>query len=172
MKYIMLIYQGSALETQAALPEAEQKQIYADYGAINTTPGVTPGLPMGLPEHATTVRVERERRVTTGEDKLQPLVGKRRGGHGLLGNGGGEQARLGGERPLAANAIRGTVPRRGHQPRARIGRDAVARPSFGGDGERLLRGFLGAVEVAEKADQGGQDAAPFLAEDPIECRYQ
>lgn len=32
MKYIMLIYQGTALETQAALSEAEQKQVYADYG--------------------------------------------------------------------------------------------------------------------------------------------
>jgi hypothetical protein len=31
MKYIMLIYQGPALERQAALPEEEQKQVYADY---------------------------------------------------------------------------------------------------------------------------------------------
>ena len=31
MKYIMLIYQGTALERQAALPEEEQKQVYADY---------------------------------------------------------------------------------------------------------------------------------------------
>ena len=65
MKYIMLIYQGSALERQAALPEDEQKQVYADYQGINQTPGVTPGLPMGLPENATTVRVERGETVTT-----------------------------------------------------------------------------------------------------------
>jgi len=58
MKYIVLIYQGTALERQAALPEEEQKQVYADYQGINQTPGVTPGLPMGLPESATTVRVE------------------------------------------------------------------------------------------------------------------
>jgi hypothetical protein len=58
MKYVMLIYQGTAHETQAALPEAEQKQVYADYAAINQTPGVTPGLPMSLPQKATTVRVE------------------------------------------------------------------------------------------------------------------
>ena len=56
MKYIMLIFQGTALERQAALPEEEQKQVYADYQGINQTPGVTPGLPMGLPENATTVR--------------------------------------------------------------------------------------------------------------------
>ncbi len=58
MKYVMLIYQGTALERQAALPEDEQKKVYADYQAINQTPGVTPGLPMGLPQNATTVRVE------------------------------------------------------------------------------------------------------------------
>ncbi|WP_067170384.1 hypothetical protein [Microtetraspora niveoalba] len=58
MKYVMLIFRGTALEGQAALSEEEQKQIYADYRAINQTPGVTPGVPMGLPENATTVRVE------------------------------------------------------------------------------------------------------------------
>jgi hypothetical protein len=65
MKYIMLIYQGPALERQAALPEEEQKQVYADYQGINQTPGVTPGLPMGLPENATTVRVEAGTTLTT-----------------------------------------------------------------------------------------------------------
>jgi hypothetical protein len=62
MQYVMLIYQGTTplpgSEEAAALSEEELKQIYADYGAINTTPGVTPGLPLGLPENATTVRVE------------------------------------------------------------------------------------------------------------------
>jgi hypothetical protein len=65
MKYIMLIYQGTALERQAALPEDEQKKVYADYQAINQTPGVTPGLPMGLPQNATTVRVEGSKTLTT-----------------------------------------------------------------------------------------------------------
>jgi hypothetical protein len=37
------------------------------------------------------------------------------------------------------------------------------RPSLGRDGERLLRGFLGEVEVAEDADQGRQDATPLVA---------
>jgi hypothetical protein len=57
MKYVMLIYQGDALERQGALAEDEQK-VYADYQGINQTPGVTPGLPMSLPQKATTVRVE------------------------------------------------------------------------------------------------------------------
>jgi len=65
MKYIMLIYQGTALERQAALPEEEQKKVYADYQGINQTPGVTPGLPMGLPQNATTVRVEGGKTLTT-----------------------------------------------------------------------------------------------------------
>jgi len=65
MKYVVLIYQGTALERQAALPEEEQKQVYADYQRINQAPGVTPGLPMGLPESATTVRVEGGRTLTT-----------------------------------------------------------------------------------------------------------
>jgi hypothetical protein len=65
MQYIMLIYQGEALERQAALAEDEQKQVYADYQGINETPGVTPGLPMGLPQNATTVRVEGGKALTT-----------------------------------------------------------------------------------------------------------
>ena len=38
MQYVMLIYQGDALERQAALPEEEQKQVNADYQGINQTP--------------------------------------------------------------------------------------------------------------------------------------
>lgn len=58
MQFVMLIYQGDALERQAALPEESQQQVWADYAALNETPGVTPGLPLSLPENATTVRVE------------------------------------------------------------------------------------------------------------------
>jgi hypothetical protein len=65
MHYVMLIYQGSALEQQAALSEEETKQVYADYQGINESPGVTPGLPMALPEKATTVRVEGGKTLTT-----------------------------------------------------------------------------------------------------------
>ena len=65
MQYIMLVYQGSALEQQAALSEEEQKQVYADYQGINQTPGVTTVPPMGLPENATTVRIEGGKTLTT-----------------------------------------------------------------------------------------------------------
>jgi len=70
MQYVMLIYQGTTpLPTSpddwATLSEEEQKAVYADYAAINQTPGVTPGLPLGLPENATTVRVDNGKTLTT-----------------------------------------------------------------------------------------------------------
>lgn len=62
MHYVMLIYHGTAplpgTDASDALPEEEQKKIYADYAAINQAPGVTPGAPMGLPDNATTVQVK------------------------------------------------------------------------------------------------------------------
>ncbi len=70
MKYMLLIHQGSTPtpndpEAWARLSEAEQQQIYADYGALNETPGVTPGARMHAPEAATTVRVDGERTLVT-----------------------------------------------------------------------------------------------------------
>jgi hypothetical protein len=62
MKYVLMIYQGPApplpgSDRWKALPEAEQKAIYADYAELGKTPGVTPGLPLGLPDAARTVQV-------------------------------------------------------------------------------------------------------------------
>ena len=82
-----------------------------------------------------------------------------------------EQPGLRGERAVAADAVDRAVARRRHQPGARVGRDAVARPALRGDREGLLRGFLGEVEVAEEADQRGEDAAPLVAEGLLEDRY-
>ena len=70
MRYILLIHQGTTPtprdpEAWARLSEDEQKQVYADYGAINQTPGVTPGLGLSEPETATTVRVENGQTLTT-----------------------------------------------------------------------------------------------------------
>ncbi len=58
------------------------------------------------------------------------------------------------------------------QPGAWVAWGAVAWPSVGGDGERLLRGFLGEVEVPEETVQDGQHATPSLTEDLVECPYQ
>jgi hypothetical protein len=80
VQYIMVIYQGSALERQAELGEDELKQVYADYQALNQTPGVTPGLPMGLPENATTVRVEGGKTLTTDG----PFIGMKEAIGGLF----------------------------------------------------------------------------------------
>jgi len=80
MKYVMVIYQGDAQERQAALPEEEQKQVYADYQEINQMPGVTPVPPMGLPENATTVRVEGGKTLTTDG----PFVGMKEAVGGLF----------------------------------------------------------------------------------------
>jgi len=58
----LAIYQGTTplpgTAAWEALPDDEQKRIYADYGALNQAPGVAPGPPLGLPENATTVRGE------------------------------------------------------------------------------------------------------------------
>ena len=70
MKYMMLIHQGSTPTPQdpeawATLPAEEQQRVFADYQALNQTPGVTPGLGLADPQTATTVRVEDGRTLTT-----------------------------------------------------------------------------------------------------------
>jgi len=70
MKYMLLIQQGDtptpqSPEAWATLSGDEQKAVFADYQAINQTPGVTPGLGLDVPETATTVRVEDGRTLTT-----------------------------------------------------------------------------------------------------------
>ena len=63
MKYMLLIHQGDAPTPRSSdewerLSEDEQNAVYADYKAINETPGVSPGLQLQDPEAATTVRVQ------------------------------------------------------------------------------------------------------------------
>ena len=70
MKYMLLIHQGDtptpqSPETWARLSEDEQKAVFADYQAVNETPGVTPGAWLQPPEAATTVRVEDGKKLTT-----------------------------------------------------------------------------------------------------------
>jgi len=70
MKYLLLIHQGDTPtprdpDAWAKLSEEEQRQVFADYQALNQTPGVTPGLWMQPPELATTVRVQDGRTLTT-----------------------------------------------------------------------------------------------------------
>jgi hypothetical protein len=69
MKYMMLIYQGDTptppSEEWDKLPEEEKAAVYADYKALNTTPGVSPGQQMQSPDMATTVRVKDGEVLTT-----------------------------------------------------------------------------------------------------------
>ncbi|RZQ61952.1 YciI family protein [Amycolatopsis suaedae] len=68
MKYMLLIHHGhSADDTSVwdALSEEEQQAVYADYYAINQTPGVTPGEGLDAAETATTVRVENGKPLVT-----------------------------------------------------------------------------------------------------------
>jgi hypothetical protein len=70
MQYVMLIHQGDTptpfdQDAWGKLSAEEQQRIYADYQALNQTPGVTPGLGMQPPELATTVRVVDGKTLTT-----------------------------------------------------------------------------------------------------------
>jgi hypothetical protein len=71
MKFMLLIQQGTTPTPQdpeawAKLSEEEQQAVYADYKAINQTPGVTPAdVQMQPPETATTVRVKDGQTLTT-----------------------------------------------------------------------------------------------------------
>jgi hypothetical protein len=63
MKFMLLIQQGTTPTPQdpdawSRLSEDEQKAVYADYKAVNETPGVTPGQWLQSPEMSTTVRVQ------------------------------------------------------------------------------------------------------------------
>jgi len=70
MPYVMLIFHGAppplpGTPAWQALSEDEQKAVYAEYGALNAIPGLTPGVPMGLPDEATTFRVQDGKALTT-----------------------------------------------------------------------------------------------------------
>jgi hypothetical protein len=70
MRYLLLIHQGTAPTPRDPdewnrLSEEERNAVYADYKAVNETPGVSPGVEMQPPEAATTVRVEDGKTLTT-----------------------------------------------------------------------------------------------------------
>jgi len=70
MKYVLLIHQGDTptpydAEAWERLPDEDKQAIFADYQAINETPGVSPGLQMQPPQAATTIRVRGGRTLAT-----------------------------------------------------------------------------------------------------------
>ena len=129
--------------------------------------------PAERPQCERDLGIEVERRMATREDELQALVRDRRLVHLVLHRFRHvEQAGLRQERALAADPVDRAVARGRHEPGARVVGSSLAGPALGGDRKRLLRGFLGEVEVAEEADQAGEDAAPLVAKDLLERRQR
>lgn len=63
MKFVLVIYHGSMPipglpGAGAPLSADEQKAVYADFAALNKLENLSPAPPLGLPQNATTVRVE------------------------------------------------------------------------------------------------------------------
>jgi len=69
MKYMLLIHQGTTpvpgTEAWENLSQEEKGAVYANYQAVNQTPGLTPGQQMQPAELATTVRVRDGKTLTT-----------------------------------------------------------------------------------------------------------
>jgi hypothetical protein len=69
VQYVLFIYQGTTptpddSERWNALSEETRQAIYAGYGEINRTPGVTPGVGLKPPAAAVTVHVENGKAIT------------------------------------------------------------------------------------------------------------
>jgi hypothetical protein len=115
MKYMLLIHQGDAPtprdpEAWATLSEDEQNAVYADYQAINQTPGVSSGMALQDPETATTVRVEDGRTLTTDG----PFVAVKEA--------------LGGYLVFEADDLDAAIELAGRVPAARMGGAVEVRP--------------------------------------------
>jgi hypothetical protein len=65
MKYMLQIYGNITRDQFAAMSEDERNELYAAWGAVNQTPGITPGMELADPATATTVRVADGRTLTT-----------------------------------------------------------------------------------------------------------
>src|SRR6476661_1010044 len=71
---------------------------------------------------------------------------------------------------LAADPVDRAVRGGGGEPAAGVGRHAGHGPLLQRHHERLARRVLGEVDVAEPADERGDEAAVLLAEDPLDGR--
>ena len=142
-------------EAWARLSEDEQKAVFADYQAVNDTPGVTPGLWLDEPEMATTVRVQDGKTLTTDG----PFVAVKEA--------------LGGYLVFEADDLDAAVALAARVPAARLGGAVEVRPVAGVSGlDRVFRdewgrvlagliGFLGDFDLAEEA---AQEACRLAAE--------
>jgi hypothetical protein len=109
MKFALLIYQPHPFDP-GRWTEAQFKAIAADYAAINAMDGVTPGLPLGLPAKAVTVRL--------GDGAIQTSDGP---------HAGSERA-VGGYLVFDAETIDQAVALAVRVPAARLGGAVEVRP--------------------------------------------
>jgi hypothetical protein len=65
MKYMLQIYGNITRDQFAAMSDAERNALYAAWGEVNQTPGITPGMELADPATATTVRVQDGKTLTT-----------------------------------------------------------------------------------------------------------
>ena len=119
MKYVLLIHQGAGAvpgnEAWEKLTNEQREQIYADYQALNETPGVTPNdMRLDSPETATTVRVEGGETLTTDG----PFVSVKEA--------------LGGWLTYEADDLDAAIELASRIPAARIGGGIEIRPVVGG----------------------------------------
>jgi len=115
------------------------------------------------------LRVGIQRRVTAGEDQAQAVI------HDVVVLDLGSLLRnvvLTGDFPASlAQPVDRAEASRGNQPGPRAGRHALYRPALDCRRERILKRLLGEIEVAEEADQRGENAAGFRAVDRLDRVY-
>ena len=113
-QFALMIYQGTTplpgTPEWEALPQEEQTRVYADYAALNQTPGATGGPPLGLPADARTVVVK------------DGTVDVREGAH--LGTEGA----VGGFLVLEAEDLAAAIDVASRIPAARLGGAIEVRP--------------------------------------------
>ena len=135
--------------------EDEQKAVFAAYGGLNQTPGVTPGEQMDAPEAATTVRVQDGKTLTT--DGPFVAVKEALGGY-LFFEADDLDAAIASWARIPAASMGGAIEVRPVVEGYRASRTSSARlGTRPGDADR----FLGDFEVAEEATQ---DAFAIAAE--------
>jgi hypothetical protein len=112
MQFVLVIYHGTyplpGSDAWNAMPEAEQQAIYAQYGELNKTPGITLRLPPIAPGKATTVHLH------DGEVQVKD------GPH--LAEG------IGGAFVFDAENIEAAIALAGRVPQARLGGAVEVRP--------------------------------------------
>lgn len=107
VQFVLVVYDGG----ERPVSEEEQQAAYADYAALNKMENVTGCPPLGLPENATTVRVESGSAVTTEGPYL------------------GVNGAVGGFLVVEAEDLDAAVAVASRVPQARMGGAVEVRPS-------------------------------------------